>query len=450
MPSKWAEDDQTGPDLYITGGAHGLTVEYGELEAVAGVLEGSVAQLTSLRSRCAEMYLLLVGTSAVHAHARQAAHAAELAIGGLERNMAELEEAAEGLRQTARNYSESEGRLVETIKWLAVDAPLGVDIWRNGDGGLPERAVTELIVPPFDGFLIQKLMDQLAERRFGELRSINVTRLEGNHQPVPLDGSVRGLLERSKSLLDAPDRGVVEVLTVSGGEHPVRIVTLPGNQDSGDLLVGPNPFDNYGNAEGRAEGSRYVAAAVAEALRQAGASAEDSVILVGYSQGGIHAVNAGARLTESGEFSVEMIVTAGSPAGDKNAPDGAKVLHFEHYQDFVPGLDGTANPDTPDRVTVTGVTPVEGGPEGGLGPAHDLNIYLQMADQAGASTDPSLNESLGYLAEIIPPASIATRGLFRFSRKQAAKPVKKPANQSQAPKPSPSAQAPPLPPGTGQ
>ena len=454
MPYGWSAEDNSAPGIQVRGGAHGLTVEYRELESVAAALEETAARLFSLGSGCKEMYLLLMETSAVHAHARDAAGAAELVINGLARSQQDLEEAAENLREAARNYLDAEGRVEEMISW-AVGVPVGIAIWQKGGGGFPDRSVSELVIPPFDGFLIEKLMERLADGRFGELRPIDVTRLEGAGERVPLAGSARGLLERSKILLDGPDRGVVEILTVDEGGRRVRIVTLPGTQDGGSMAVGPNPFDTYGIAEGLAKDSQYVADAVAESLRQAGASAEDAVILVGYSEGGIHALNTGARLAESEEFSVEMVVTAAAPTGDRNTPDGVKIIHLEHYQDWVPGADGTLNPDTPDRITVTGTTPVPAEAErDGLGPAHDLDLYLGLAGQADASRDPSLTDSLGYLAQIIPPGSIATRSLFGFSRKPASGPSKKPARppvpkRPRFPLPGPPAPH-PLPAGPGQ
>lgn len=451
MPSQWSAEDNAAPGIHVRGGAHGLTVEYRELESVAGTLDQTAAQLSSLRSGCREMYMLLCTTSSVHASARDAADAADLVIQDLSRNKRDVEEAAEDLRRAARNYLEAEGGLEHAFAWLA-GAPAGLEMWRRGGDAMPDRVESELMVPPFNGLLIEKIMGQLAGRGFGELRTINVTRLEAGQSSIELSGSARDLLAGSKRLLDGPERGAVEILTVEAGGRRVRVVTLPGTQDAGNLLVGPNPFDNYGNAEGRAEDSHFIADAVAESLRLAGASADDAVLLVGYSQGGIHAVNVGARLGESGEFSVEMIVTAGAPAGDRSTPDGVKVLHFENYQDWVPGTDGTMNPDTPDRITVTGRTPVSAeGSSGALGPAHDLDLYLELAAKADASEDPSLRDSLGSLAEIIPPASIATRSLFRFSRKPGHPPGPSSASRpAPPPTPSPSPQARPLPPGSGQ
>ncbi|MET4060850.1 pimeloyl-ACP methyl ester carboxylesterase [Arthrobacter sp. UYP6] len=428
MAAKWAGEGSAS-GIRVRGGSHGLTVEFRELERVADALQGVVSRLADLRAECTEMYLLLNGTSAVHRHAHQAAAAAEHVIRGLQRNMAELEEAAADLREAAGNYLDVEGRMEDALARLRFH--MGLAMWNGGGWAHPGRTPLDFMMPEQEWIAIKVVMGLLAEGRYGKLRPIEVTKVEAGLETVRVSGTAQALLERSKVLLDGldgtdrggtPGPGVVEILTGYRHGKPVRIVTLPGTQNSGTFLVGPNPFDFYGNAEGRAEDSRYVADAVAEALRQAGASAGDEVILVGYSQGGIHAVNTGARLAEDGRFSVEMVVTAGAPAGDRNIPDGVRVLNFEHERDWVPGLDGSSNPDTPDRVTVSGTSSVDGWSDGGLGRGHDLDMYLDLADQADRSEDPSLKDSLGYLSEIILPGTITTRSLFRFSRKSSSKP----------------------------
>lgn len=292
----------------------------------------------------------------------------------------------------------------------------------------------DMLVPRRDEAAISALLRLLAAGNYGQLRPVYVRELGGNHAPVHLAGTARGLLERPNDLR-ARDPGVIEILTLDHGGRRVYIVTLPGTQPGG-MRVGSNPFDTYGNAEARAQDSQYITAAVAEALRQAGASAEDAVLLAGYSQGGMHAVNVGARLTEAGEFDVEMIVTAGAPRGDRDVPDGVTVLHFEHGQDWVAGADGSSNPDTPDRITVTGTAPAPLLPEsdGGLGPAHRIGTYLELAEAADASTDPSLRDSLAHLQDIIGPGAVATQQLFQFTRSHSAAP--KPGPQPAAPKPS--------------
>ena len=422
-----APDDGPASGIYITGGSRGLTVEYRELEAAGNRLgSDEVPRLMKLEVSGVSIYLQLYGASASPETASRAADTLTAAVRTLGRTIDELEDTARGLRKAAANYLEMEER---AGCWPDPGSRLGLGLylWQRQGWGLPERTLTDLLMPPFDRVLLQAALGTLAAGQYGKLRPVDVTRIDAGSGTVSLAGTSSALLDRSQKLHDSEDQGVVEILSVDRGGARTWIVTLPGTQDTGSLFVGTNPFDSYGIAEARTEDSQYVAAAVAEALRQAGASAEDAVILVGYSQGGIHAVNTGARLAESGEFSVKMIVTAGAPDGDRLTPAGVKVLHFEHTQDWVPGADGSSNPDTPDRITVTGTTPVpEPAESAALGPAHQLPVYRDLAKRADTSADPSLQDSLGYLAGIIPPNSIATRGLFRFSRKKPVKAAKKP------------------------
>lgn len=423
-PSASREDSH---GLRIKGGSRGLTVEYRELEAAGGKLEEVVEQLGALRERgvgvCLQLYWL-PGPNLFPEAADRAADAVNAAVLSLRSSTEELEEAARGLRKAGANYLDVEGRLETAFTTgPALSAAAAAASWGSGGRGYPNRAVAENLVPQYDGLAIKALLVLLARGNYGKLRPVNVSRVDGNHGNIPAPGTARELLDRSRRLQQTQQEGVVEVLSMeTRAGRQVRVVTLPGTQPGG-LFVGGNPFDQYGNAEGRAEDSKYVAAAVAEALRQAGTSADAAVILVGYSQGGIHAVNTGARLAEGGEFNVEMILTAGSPAGDRDIPPDVKVLHLEHNQDWIAGMDGASNPDTPDRITVTGTAPV---PDGGgpLGPAHELDGYLEMAAGADASNDPSLRDSLGQLAEIIPPGTIATRNLFRFSRRSDSRPAR--------------------------
>ncbi|MBP3035561.1 hypothetical protein J2M53_04725 [Arthrobacter sp. zg-ZUI100] len=406
---------EAGAGLHVKGGSQGLTVEYQELQAVAGKLEEKLEVLRDLQFRGADHCNRLYGLSAAPEDASHAAVAVETAVRELRADIEDLAGAARGLREASRNYLDTEGRLESALKKVPGSLGLAVLDWKNNGGGYPGRRVTELLVPQHDEAIIS-LFTALASGMVGGLRHVDVVALEGNHGRVTLSGTAGGLLGRSREL-QHQDPGVIEILTINRDGRQVRIVTLPGTQP-GSVMVGANPFDAYGNAEARAEDSRYVANAVAEALRQGGAAAQDPVILVGYSQGGIHAVNTGARLVETGEFSVRMILTAGAPRGDRDVPDGVKVLHLEHTRDWVAGADGSSNPDTPDRITVTGTAPVPLLPDvdPGLGPAHSLDSYLDLAAAADASTDPSLTDQLGQLGQLVGPGTVASRNLFQLSR----------------------------------
>lgn len=433
------------PAYTVRGGENSILVEFDALEiravrldSAAETLRETAAALQRIRWEQAAWLRL------------QPAHAAETARTELERAVFQLRacmeaagDTAASLRSAAQRYRDAEGR-AERLAGLPGLLPLGRVFLDPGPGGFPKLGAVESLPLRFiDTAALRALAAVFGGRR--ALREIGVERVQppaGEGERIEFSGNAAGLLERSAVLLRENDPGVVEVLRVkpADGGPDVFVVTLPGTQPGGPG-AGENPFDNYGNAEGRAAESRFLAAAVAEALRQARAEAGDSVILVGYSQGGIHAANAAGYLRETAGLDVRYVLTAGAPAGDARIPPEVQALHLEHVQDWVPGADGTSNPDALNRVTMTLTddVPVLAG-DNGLGPAHKLPVYLEGAAAADASADPSLRASLAGVGAVVGTGSVATRELYRFRRRD-----RRPAVQV-VPKGLPSpASGPPLP-----
>src|SRR5690606_3625443 len=114
--------------------------------------------------------------------------------------------------------------------------------------------------------------------------------------------------------------------------------------------------------------------AVLVAMQQAGIGPDDSVMLIGWSQGGILA-GAIASDPNSG-FNVRAIVVAGSPIDHMPIPDDVSVLAFQHDSDVVPRLDGAA-PRAGENWTPVHV------PSRGPGEVHSAESY---AATAGAET----------------------------------------------------------------
>ncbi|MBF4994477.1 hypothetical protein ITX31_10170 [Arthrobacter gandavensis] len=413
------------PAYQVRGGQNSILVEFEALENRAGRLESVAGALREIGAD-----LQRISGEEVAWTRMQPASAAETARVELDRAVFLLractqaaEEAASGLRTAAASYRDAEGR-AERLGGLPGVLPVGLALLDAGPGGFPKRRwVESLPLRRVDTPALLALAGILGGR--SALRDIEVERVGpagARDETVQVSGSAAGLLERSAVLLREDDPGVVEVLRLeaadgSAGEGKVFVVTIPGTQP-GSGAAGDNPFDNYGNAEGRAADSRFVAAAVAEALRQAKAEAGDSVILVGYSQGGIHAAHAAGYLRETEGLDVRYVLTAGTPAGDAAIPPEVQALHLEHAQDWVPGADGTSNPDSLNRVTMTltGDVPVPAG-ESGLGPAHKLPVYLEGAAAADRSTDPSLRASLAGAGTVVGTGSVAARELYRFRRR---------------------------------
>jgi pimeloyl-ACP methyl ester carboxylesterase len=260
--------------------------------------------------------------------------------------------------------------------------------------------------------------------------------------PIRLDASPAGLLERAR-LIDERGAGYIEVLEVDNAGEKAYVVVIPGTQPEGEL-GGDNPFDIAGIGEGLGYGSAEVNAAVLKALHAAGAEEGANVVAVGYSQGGIHAMNLAADERLLAEYDVKYVLTAGSPVGNIHPDAGVSSLHLEHRQDWVPGSDGAASPDARNRVTVTLTDDVRTpeGEDSGLGPGHRLGNYIEGARLVAASQDPSLVASTAVLGWVLGAGGTATATRFALTRSKPPEP--QPAlNQVPRPMPLPSPQPPP-------
>ena len=164
-------------------------------------------------------------------------------------------------------------------------------------------------------------------------------------------------------------------------------------------------------------------AAIRQSLQQAGAAAGDQLVAVGYSQGGIHAMNLSRDRAVLAEYDLKFVLTAGSPVGGIGPEPGVRSLHLEHEQDWVPGADGLVNPDSRDRVTVTLTNPLAVPPlrDFGLGPGHRLENYAAGAALISASRDSTLRDSTAALAAVVGTGGAAT--VTRFSLRREARPA---------------------------
>ena len=404
--------NQPGEDGYtVRGGVGGITVEYQDLNAAANQLDAGAEQLSTIRRGVLADRAAYAG----RAGAGQVLAALDAAEAALHLCATESGDCAAAVRKATRSYLEAEGRAgsypVMGIAYILTGLFRG-----RGIGAFYSRAVTEqLIEPPYDYLALQGTMGTLAAGRFGRPRPVTAEKLTGPDEQVVLKGGARGLLDRSAVLKEAHAPGVIEVLSIDGGDRTTYVVTLPGTQGF-NAVAGPNPFDTAGNGESRAERSRFVAAAVGDALRMAEAGAGDTIILAGYSQGGDHAANIAATLASESDYHVGFLLTAGSATGQTDLPAGLPALHLEHSQDWVPGADGIPNPDTRNRVTMTLTAPVSRDGSSGLGPGHHLKVYLDGAAAADASRDPSLKGVLDPLEAVAGPGTVATRSLYRLTR----------------------------------
>jgi hypothetical protein len=192
---------------------------------------------------------------------------------------------------------------------------------------------------------------------------------------------------------DSPGNGTVEVQTLTGPDGTVRhILYLPGTDDfgapwdqDGDIRDLGTDLDAMG---GRPDGYQQ---GILEALHQAGVGADEPLLVVGHSLGGMEAA---ALAAHQHGYHVTDAVTAGAPTAQlPGFPPGTHVLSLEQHGDIVPALDGAANPDSVEQTTITFDTH----PADGVLAHHGYDVYEQGAGLADTSTDPSVVDAVGSL-----------------------------------------------------
>ena len=139
---------------------------------------------------------------------------------------------------------------------------------------------------------------------------------------------------------------VVEVEAPGGGS--AWVVAVPGTQ-AWSPRAAANPFDLTSDVRALTGEATLAAAGVTAALDRAMAAAgrtgqADPVLLVGHSQGGIHAAALATDPAFTAAHRVTHVVTTGAPVGAFPVPGSIRVLSVEHADDPVPTLDLTPNP----------------------------------------------------------------------------------------------------------
>ncbi|MHA7294250.1 hypothetical protein [Arthrobacter sp. HLT1-21] len=388
-----SDPDQGG--ITVRGGVGSIRFQWDELRQGAARLGLLADELRDALYRCGDLQwrlqmVLRAQDAAVRGAGDAAVSAVDTARMALSRSNGELRDTAQRIELCRLTY---EG--AEAIAQLATAAARGMvgDIERG----------------------LHRAIGLANAGNFAEPAPLRVERAAAPER-ITLDGSVPALLQRVDAVKDEGP-GVFEVLKVQGTSGPVYVVVLPGTQGF-SLAASSNPFDPTGVVEAVHYDSVFVADAVRGALTEAGASQGDSVMMVGYSQGGMHAANLAQDPGITEAFTLQLVLTAGSPTG-REPSGGATYLQLEHADDWVHQSDGTTNPDERDRVTVTLRNPAAETPDGdkGTGAAHRLDTYLDGAEAVEASTNPSIVASVGVLRAAIGVGASAERHVFRAQRR---------------------------------
>ena len=201
----------------------------------------------------------------------------------------------------------------------------------------------------------------------------------------------------------------VEKYATENGD-PSYIVYLGGTVDMNAMPEG-EAFDMTSNVESMSAGDGASYRAAVEAMRDAGIQPGDPVLEVGYSQGGLLAV----QLEQSGDYAVQGVVTLGSPVGQLETT--APTLTIAHTEDLVPALGGLDTASGDDRVLVRRTlyddAPM---PAGDAFPSHDLDAYRETAGLVDASKDARVEKFIDGAAPFLSGDATGTATEYRAER----------------------------------
>ena len=204
--------------------------------------------------------------------------------------------------------------------------------------------------------------------------------------------------------LDNRNSSVVTVTEVIGPDGEVRyVVNIPSTQvwvPGGDALN-----DITSGVAGKMGDERtQLEQAVIDAMERAGVAAGDSVILSGWSLGGITAGNLAADPEFASAYDIDGVVVAGSALDDTSIPPHIPVLQFEHtsgdggfLNDPVPAIADPDNPShrhDPNRTIITVPPPDGTGFIPHVGDAYGETMQDQ-GDRTGSSAEQWVQNNLG-------------------------------------------------------
>jgi hypothetical protein len=420
---------QDGP-LEIRGGVGGITFQLEELAAGAEKVDALAGKLAAIEVEARRIWEELVPFQDLP---RWTGTVALDAVGESGRSLqavrTELQRISSQVRACRQEYEVAEAvAAAERSLGMMSIGDLGNALVNVSITGAADERTMETLVASLglDAPGVKKRIDKepWPWEMLDEAGALNRPLVVDRHErlTVSLDASPAGLLERIR-LIDARGPGFIEVIRIHDSGQKAFVVVIPGTQPELLDAGGENPLDEVGVGEALFYDSDEMNLAVLQALTAAGAGQGDAVVAVGYSQGGIHAMNLAADPRLLSEYDLRYVLTAGSPVAGINPLPGVQALHLEHRADWVPGSDGAPNPETKDRVTVSmGHAPraVEG--EGGLGTGHALTTYQDGARLVSASDDPSLVQSTAVLGAVLGTGGTATATRFSLSRTPAPAP----------------------------
>lgn len=415
----WSLDTQPG-EYTVLGGKGGISFSWQELLRGARELEALAAELQTVSrelDQAADRLKELRSAFSLPGSGWRVAGAAGAAAASAGRQKSEFADMAEKVRTAYSRYVGNEQLVTRSFE---LTTRPGRDAMGNRTA-LPQVSEVDSFRHWEDeatGFLADLFVT-------GPMSTTLLQPAGGDRTVEHFDGSLSGLLQRTGELGTVNGEsmeGAIEVAAITVDGQPERYVVIFPGIETWDLNDLGNPHDLAGSLAAISQ-SPYMADAVTEALKQAGAPAGADVMLVGHSGGGLHARSVAANADFLAEYDPKYVVTAGSPAGNIPLPDQAVGLNLQQKWDPVPKVDLRGAPDTVNNVTVEfqDAAIVEPSSDAAI-PGHELHNYVNKAERLEVSEHASVAPAVAGMAAFAPKGASVSSYKFKLQRKSATKP----------------------------
>lgn len=282
-------------------------------------------------------------------------------------------------------------------------------------------------------------LEQLGLTQLAPYDVANVTAEPGadgwqQREPLAANGSAKAM-QLMKTYAYEPDTITVAKISQDDGTDAYAVMysgTTPLDGEGGflALLRQEAAFGSAGVVEAVAADSKYVEQATLEILAQAGVPAGATVIPMGYSQGGAHAVNMAMNESMKSRYDIPDVLTIAAPTGHRDTDDlSTNFVHVEHEHDKVTALTGAKNAARVNRTTIE----VHGYPDvevnhGVFGPEHNVEVIDRQL--AKALQDPEVAQAMEIPLGSLEAKMTGAVAIQQFHlERQPATPTRHPAGQ---------------------
>lgn len=214
-----------------------------------------------------------------------------------------------------------------------------------------------------------------------------------HREDISTEGSMQAMDLLHDYAYEADTVTIAQITQADGTD--VYAVMYPGSTPLGDdsgplgLLQQDAAFGTTGVVEAVAADSVHVETATMQILEEAGVPSGATIIPMGYSQGGMHAMNVALSKKVTDKYEVSDVLTVAAPTGHRSTDDmSTNFIHIEHQHDKVTALTGASNEGRLNRTTVE----VHGYPDedveaGVFGPEHNFSVLDQQLAMALADPE---------------------------------------------------------------